>query len=345
MTLFEQIERHEGRRRFPYADTVGKLTIGIGRNLTDKGLTDDEIDYLLSNDLKECRDDLATFPWWAGLDDVRRNVLLDMRFNLGSAGFRKFTGTLAAVAQGDYVKASEQMVKSKWASQVKDRAQRLARMMATGVLMTLFCVTSAVAQPAFPAKAMDAVNALYAGVNPQDDGARRVAIVRTCEQLSADLGPRWGGKKRAGLPDDFRSPDSLAFHEEDGSVSVWDVQASSGAILVHAGKTPDYPRLPASEAAFMGCEPKNHMGAPTPPPPLPGIPPPPIVIQPPIDLSRLATKEDLARLEQKVDAVKEDTGEIRAGMNRALKFVGKYIVPVIGALTAGYFMNPNEESK
>lgn len=148
------------------------------------------------------------------------------------------------------------------------------------------------AQPAFPAKAMEAVNALYAGVNPQDDGARRVAIIRTCEQLAADLGPRWGGKKRAGLPDDYRSPDSLAFSEDDGSISIWDIQASSGAILVHAGKTPDYPRVPAAEAAFMACEPKNHMGGPIvgTPPPSPGIPVP--VPLPAIDLSGLTEKVD-----------------------------------------------------
>lgn len=132
MTLLEQIERHEGRRRFPYRDTVGKLTIGCGRNLTDKGLSDDEIDYLLMNDLRECREDLATFPWFVDLDVVRRNVLIDMRLNLGPSGFRKFKGTLAAVATGDYVKASEQMAKSLWAKQVKTRAHRLVRMMATG---------------------------------------------------------------------------------------------------------------------------------------------------------------------------------------------------------------------
>jgi lysozyme len=133
MTLIEQIELHEGRRAFPYVDTVGKVTIGCGRNLTDRGLREDEIDYLLMNDLAECRDDLQTFPWWADLDDVRRNVLIDMRFNLGPAGFRKFRLMLAAVAGGDYISASEHMARSKWATQVKSRAQRLVRMMRTGV--------------------------------------------------------------------------------------------------------------------------------------------------------------------------------------------------------------------
>jgi len=134
VTLLEQLHLHEGRRRFPYVDTVGKLTIGCGRNLTDKGLSDDEIDFLLMNDIQECVHDLQTFPWYAGLDDVRKNVLIDMRFNLGPARFRAFKQTLAYVAAGDYVAAGEQMLKSLWAKQVKGRAQRLARAMKTGVM-------------------------------------------------------------------------------------------------------------------------------------------------------------------------------------------------------------------
>jgi lysozyme len=134
MTLWDLIELHEGRRRFPYVDTVGKTSVGVGRNLTDKGLSDSEIDYLLMNDIRECTDDLKTFLWWDDLDDVRRNVLIDMRFNLGPSRFRQFKATLAAVAMGDYVTASDQMRKSKWYRQVKSRGERLARMMSTGLM-------------------------------------------------------------------------------------------------------------------------------------------------------------------------------------------------------------------
>jgi lysozyme len=134
VTLWDQLALHEGRRAKPYTDTVGKLTIGVGRNLTDKGLSDSEIDYLLMNDIRECTDDLKTFLWWDDLDEVRRNVLIDMRFNLGPSRFRQFKATLAAVAMGDYVTASDQMLKSKWAAQVKGRARRLARMMSTGLM-------------------------------------------------------------------------------------------------------------------------------------------------------------------------------------------------------------------
>jgi lysozyme len=134
MTLWDQLALHEGRRAKPYTDTVGKLTIGVGRNLTDKGLSDSEIDFLLMNDIRECTDDLKTFLWWDDLDEVRRNVLIDMRFNLGPSRFRQFKATLAAVAMGDYVTASDQMRKSKWYRQVKGRGERLARMMSTGLM-------------------------------------------------------------------------------------------------------------------------------------------------------------------------------------------------------------------
>jgi lysozyme len=134
VTLWDQLALHEGRRAKPYQDTVGKWTIGCGRNLTDKGLSESEIDYLLMNDIRECTDDLKTFLWWDDLDEVRRNVLIDMRFNLGPSRFRGFKATLAAVAMGDYVTASDQMRKSKWYRQVKGRGERLARMMATGLM-------------------------------------------------------------------------------------------------------------------------------------------------------------------------------------------------------------------
>lgn len=133
MNLIEQLELHEGRRRFPYTDTVGKLSIGVGRNLTDKGLRDDEIDYLLMNDIQECRTDLQTFPWFRTLDPVRQQALGDFRFNLGAAGFRKFTQMIAALEAKDYARAARSMKASRWARQVQpSRSARLIQMMETG---------------------------------------------------------------------------------------------------------------------------------------------------------------------------------------------------------------------
>lgn len=128
----EQLERHEGRRAKPYMDTVGKITIGIGRNLSDKGLSDDEIDYLYQNDIKEVIEDCATFPWFGTLNPVRQRVVLDMRFNLGAAGLREFKRFLRMLEQENYTKAADAMRNSLWAQQVKSRADRLIAMMRTG---------------------------------------------------------------------------------------------------------------------------------------------------------------------------------------------------------------------
>jgi lysozyme len=125
---------HEGVRLKPYRDTVGKLTIGIGRNLDDRGITEVEADLLLEHDLDDVWLALiAAKPWIARLDEVRQAVLIDMGVNLGVAGLLKFKQTLAAIERGDYETAAVQMLDSKWATQVGRRAQRLARMMRDGV--------------------------------------------------------------------------------------------------------------------------------------------------------------------------------------------------------------------
>ena len=127
-----QLMRHEGIQLKPYLDTVGKWTIGCGRNLSDKGISHDEMQFLLENDLDECIRDCASLPWFADLDGVRQRVVVDLRFNLGPSRLRKFTNTLAAIGRGDYAAASRGMLKSLWAKQVGLRAIRLARMMETG---------------------------------------------------------------------------------------------------------------------------------------------------------------------------------------------------------------------
>ena len=128
-----QLERHEGRRLFPYVDTVGKVTIGCGRNLTDCGIRDTEADLMLDNDITECLAELdVRLPWSERLDEVRQRVLADMMFNLGWSRLSRFTRTLTAIERGEYGTAATQMLTSLWARQVGQRAQRLAAMMATG---------------------------------------------------------------------------------------------------------------------------------------------------------------------------------------------------------------------
>lgn len=131
--LTEMLVDHEGMRRKPYRCTAGKLTIGVGRNLDDRGISPDEAMYMLANDIKDSRRELsAAFPWFDKLDEVRQAVLIDMCVNLGLSRLQGFRNTLALIGVGKYEAAAQEMLDSKWAEQVGRRAQRLSRMMATG---------------------------------------------------------------------------------------------------------------------------------------------------------------------------------------------------------------------
>jgi len=123
----------EGRRTKVYLDSVGIPTIGVGRNLKDVGLYEDEIDYLLNNDIRRIQVDLdRALPWWRSMDPVRQSVLADMCFNLGINRLLKFTNTLRKMKDGDYQGAADGMKDSLWYSQVKGRAVELVSMMRTG---------------------------------------------------------------------------------------------------------------------------------------------------------------------------------------------------------------------
>ena len=131
--MVRQLRLHEGERLKPYRCTAGKLTIGIGRNLEDRGITREESAYLLANDIAAVeRELLRALPWVATLDEVRQRVLLDMAFNMGIVGLLGFKRTLATIQAGDYQAAAAMMLDSRWAKQVGQRAERLSRMMATG---------------------------------------------------------------------------------------------------------------------------------------------------------------------------------------------------------------------
>ena len=125
--------RHEGLRLKPYRDAESKLTIGVGRNLDDEGITRAEALMLLDNDIATVRRDVTrAFPWFPGLDPVRKDVVLTMVFNLGLPGFRRFEKTIAAIRAGDWENAAREMLRSRWASQVGKRATELAAMMERG---------------------------------------------------------------------------------------------------------------------------------------------------------------------------------------------------------------------
>ena len=136
MSLRDRLRDHakwaEGVRNFPYEDTVGKLTIGVGRNLDDRGLSDDEVNYLLANDIDLALAGANTFPWFQSLDEVRQMVVADMIFNLGLTRFRGFIKTIAAIAAGDYEAAADEMEDSRWYRQTGRRAIKNVRLMRYG---------------------------------------------------------------------------------------------------------------------------------------------------------------------------------------------------------------------
>lgn len=131
--LRRMLVHHEGLRLTPYKCPAGKLTIGVGRNLEDAGISEKEALFLLDNDIKLVKA-LAynNYPWFRCLNVARQDVILSMIFNLGFAGFSKFKRTISAVEQGHYLVASTEMLDSRWATQVKGRAIELATMMQTG---------------------------------------------------------------------------------------------------------------------------------------------------------------------------------------------------------------------
>lgn len=127
----EQLLRHEGLKLKPYRCHAGKLTIGIGRNLDDCGISQQEAYVLLENDIQNCEKQIVNeIPEiYNALDEVRKSVLLNMCFNLGIGGLLSFNNTLAFIAAGDWERAANGMLASKWAKQVGRRAIELSELM------------------------------------------------------------------------------------------------------------------------------------------------------------------------------------------------------------------------
>lgn len=133
--LKDQLIEHEGLRLYPYKCTAGRTTIGVGRNLDDRGISRAEAMMMLDRDISECASDCVLIlgqAVWDKLSDARQRVIVDMRFNLGPRGLRTFKRTLDAITDGRYDDAASNMMASKWARQVGNRAVRLAKMMRDG---------------------------------------------------------------------------------------------------------------------------------------------------------------------------------------------------------------------
>jgi len=131
--LIELLKRHEGVKQFPYVDTAGKLTIGVGHNLTDNGMTLDSIENMLVDDIEEAEEELhRVYPEWCDLSEDRQIVLVSMMFNMGCPTYLTFNRFWAALRRSDYDEAAEQMLDSKWSRQVGQRSHDLAELMREG---------------------------------------------------------------------------------------------------------------------------------------------------------------------------------------------------------------------
>lgn len=136
MTLKDQLIRDEGKIRYAYQDSEGYWTIGVGFLIDQKkggGLYDEEIDFILGNRIRMIEAAaLKQWAWLKDIDEIRRSVVYNMAFNIGVDGVAKFKKFLTLLQSHDYELASYEMLDSKWAKQVGDRATRLSRQMRTG---------------------------------------------------------------------------------------------------------------------------------------------------------------------------------------------------------------------
>jgi len=134
MEIKELLLLHEGYRQFPYFDSVGSMTVGIGRNMETTGISRVEAFVLLDNDVANARKTAEiNFPWFKDLDSVRQDVIVMLIFNMGLKRFLSFTKMINAIVNKSYSLAAQELILSKWARQVKQkRANDLSGMLMTG---------------------------------------------------------------------------------------------------------------------------------------------------------------------------------------------------------------------
>lgn len=133
--LVEQLKIHEGVRTHFYRCTSGLATIGVGRCIEEGslGLSEDEINYLLENDIERCGSELAfNFDWFSELDEVRQHAIINLCFNLGITRLRGFVNAIEAMNVHAYEKAADEFLDSRWAKQVGQRALDVTHMIRTG---------------------------------------------------------------------------------------------------------------------------------------------------------------------------------------------------------------------
>jgi len=133
MSLIASVKTHEGLELKPYLDSsaVGVLTIGYGRNL-ERGITKEEAEMLLLNDLAISTKEGESFGFFKDLTDNRQDVIIEMIFNLGLTRFKKFKKTIGYINQANHSAAADEMLDSKWADMVGQRAITLSNKFRAG---------------------------------------------------------------------------------------------------------------------------------------------------------------------------------------------------------------------
>ena len=132
------LRRDEGLRLKPYRCSEGKLTIGVGHRILkgedfSKGISELEADTILINDIYDVIRDLDMYiPWWKNLSEVRQCAIINMGFNLGLPRLMKFRKMLRALRKRDFETAALEALDSKWARQVGNRSQRIAKLIREG---------------------------------------------------------------------------------------------------------------------------------------------------------------------------------------------------------------------
>ena len=129
--LERMLIRHEGKRSLPYECSAGKITVGVGRNLEDNPLTEEEIMYLLRNDIARCEKELNRYSWFRMMDQRRQDACLDLWLTIGLTRFLQFRRMIKAFENRDYDLASKELLDSKYALQVGARANELSEIIRT----------------------------------------------------------------------------------------------------------------------------------------------------------------------------------------------------------------------
>ena len=130
--LISMLKRHEGLRLKPYLCTADQLTIGYGRNLESMGISRYEAEVMLVSDIERCYNELEVFGWFVGLDVVRQEAMVDLLFNLGLPRFLGFKKMIRHLSNKEYSQAAAELLNSRYAIQVGDRANELAYMLERG---------------------------------------------------------------------------------------------------------------------------------------------------------------------------------------------------------------------